>query len=108
MSQSILLACSESLSIDWYKTRAMVPLPFLLQNNDIRVFITFCDENYVGRIGRVDLSKNKLKIKDYSQKPLISIGPRGSFSEKGVVTSSLFYENNILYLFYSGYSRANI
>ena len=106
MKSRNFIASSESLSINWFKSRAMVPLPYLLPDKNIRVFITFCDNNSVGRIGSLDLSCDDLKIIKFSDEPLISNGPKGSFSELGVVSSSLLKIDKFLYLFYSAYSKA--
>lgn len=98
------ICSSGTLDLDWYKKNSMVPVPYILNDKIIRIFFTMCDNENVGRIGYIDVDiENPGKILGYSKKPLIDIGPDGTYDDNGVVTSSLFLENNRLYLFYSGY-----
>jgi hypothetical protein len=92
------------LNVKWYQKNAMVPLPYLLNPEIIRLFTTFCDDENIGRIGYVDvLAKNPKEIVNFSASPIIDIGEPGTFSDNGVVTSSIFCEDDKLFLFYSGY-----
>lgn len=92
------------LNLKWFQKNAMVPLPYLVSPEIIRLFTTFCDDENIGRIGYVDvLAKNPKEIVNLSESPLIDIGAPGTFSDNGVVTSSIFIEEGNLYLFYSGY-----
>lgn len=82
----------------------MMPLPYLIDEKIIRVFLTMCDEYNVGRIGYIDVdASNPRNILDYSQDPIIDIGESGTFDDNGVVTGSLFEKDEVLYMFYSGY-----
>lgn len=93
-----------TFNLSWFKKNAMMALPYILDDNTLRVFMTMCDENNVGRIGYVDLDiNNPSSIKDFSKEPLIDIGEAGIFDDNGVVSGSLFEEDGKLYLFYSGY-----
>lgn len=93
-----------SFDISWFKKNAMMPLPYRKSDEIVRVFVTFCDENNVGRIGYVDLNSNDLsEILDVSRNPIIDIGEAGTYDDNGVVTGSLFEKGDNLYLFYSGY-----
>lgn len=93
-----------TFSIPWFKKNAMVPLPYLINEDCLRLYTTMCDEQNVGRIGYVDLDPNNpSKILGYSEKPLVDIGQDGHFDDNGVVTASLLEDDGKLYMFYSGY-----
>lgn len=93
-----------TLDLPWFKKNAMVPLPYVKDDKALRIYLTMCDEENVGRIGFIDVDINDLtKILDYSREPLIDIGDVGHFDDNGVVTSSLYEEDGKLYLFYSSY-----
>lgn len=95
---------ADTFALPWYRKNSMVPLPYLLNEDCIRIFLTMCDADNVGRIGYVDVkADNPTEIIDYSKEPLIEIGENGRFDDNGVVTSSLLEEDGKLYLFYSGY-----
>jgi hypothetical protein len=82
----------------------MVPVPYLIDDNTLRVFLTMCDADNVGRIGYIDINpENPKKILDYSKKPCLDIGRDGAFDDNGVVSACIFEEDETLYLFYSGY-----
>lgn len=94
----------KSFDLWWFKKNAMVPLPFLRDEHTLRLFVTMCDEKNMGRIGYVDVDpENPTHIIDYSKTPLIDIGEDGHFDDNGVVTASLLWEDEKLYMFYSGY-----
>lgn len=97
--------CShETFDLDWFKKNTMVPLPYLIDDKTIRIYITMCDEKNIGRIGFVDVeADNPSKIVGYSKKPVIDIGIDGTFDDNGVVTASLLKDDDKLYMFYSGY-----
>jgi len=93
--------------LSWFKKNAMMPLPYVFNDKTIRLFVTLCDENNIGRIGFVDLDiNNPLKIIGVSKNPIIDIGEPGTYDDNGVVTGSLFEDEDKLYLFYSGFQLA--
>ncbi|WP_163833040.1 hypothetical protein [Spartinivicinus ruber] len=99
-----LICNAKSMSIPWFKKNAMVPLPYLKSSNVLRIFLTMCDEHNIGRIGYVDVDpENPSQILSFSETPVLDTGVPGSFSEQGIVTSSLFEFDNKLYMYYSGY-----
>jgi hypothetical protein len=94
----------ESLDLPWYRKNTMVPLPYSLNANTLRIFVTMCDADNVGRIGYIDVDPdNPKKILGYSKHPVVDIGDTGCFDDNGVVTASLLKDENDLYLYYSGY-----
>jgi hypothetical protein len=100
--------CShETFKLDWYKKNSMVPIPYLTDAKTLRIFLTMCDKNNVGRIGYVDVNPdNPSEILNYSKVPVLDIGEDGAFDDNGVVTASVFEEDEKIYLFYSGYQLA--
>ncbi len=93
-----------SFDIPWFKKNAMVPLPYVKNDDVLRIFLTMCDAENVGRIGYVDVDMNDFtKIVDYSREPLVDVGDIGHFDDNGLVTSSIYEENGKLYMFYSSY-----
>lgn len=102
-----LICSSKTLDLIWYKKNTMIPLPYLIHSKCLRIYLTMCDENCIGRVGFIDVEpSNPSNIISYSKKPILDIGRKGSFSEKGIVTSSLFKYNNKIYLFYSAYQSS--
>jgi hypothetical protein len=93
-----------NFDLPWFKKNTMVPLPYLMSPDRLRIFVTMCDEHMVGRIGYVDVNpQNPSQIIGHSKKPLIDIGSDGTFDDNGVVTASLLKEGNALYMYYSSY-----
>lgn len=98
------ICSSETFDLPWYKKNTMVPLPYLIDAERLRIFVTMCDAQNVGRIGYVDVDpKNPSSIINYSKQPILNIGEPGSFSDNGVLTSSLLELDGKLYLYYSAY-----
>lgn len=89
----------------WAKTHASVPTPFMLNDNVIRVYLTFRDEHNVGRAGFVELSaENPLQVLNVSSKPALDIGLPGTFDESGVMpTCIVSVADDIMYMYYVGF-----
>lgn len=93
-----------TFDLPWFKKNAMVPTPWRIGKDVIRLYVTMCDSANVGRLGFVDVSAaNPNEILGYSREPVLDVGLPGTFDDNGVVTSSIFQEDGKLYLFYSGY-----
>jgi len=88
----------------WAKKYAFPPTPYFLNDEVIRVYVAFCDEQTVGRIGYVDiLANDPLKVLKVSDEPVLDIGQPGAFDENGVLPTSIVQVDDKLYLYYVGY-----
>ncbi|MCW4047199.1 MAG: hypothetical protein NWE99_06520 [Candidatus Bathyarchaeota archaeon] len=88
----------------WAKKYAFPPTPYFVADDVIRIYVAFCDENMVGRIGFVDISaENPSVILNVSEKPVLDIGVPGTFDENGVVPVSIVRVGSKLYLYYVGF-----
>lgn len=88
----------------WAKKYAFPPNPIFVTDNVIRVYVAFCDEKNVGRVGFVDVSaKNPSNILQVSQKPVFDIGLLGTFDENGVVPLSFVKVKDELFMYYVGF-----
>jgi hypothetical protein len=84
----------------------MSPIPYLLNETTLRIFIAMCDGNNIGRIGYIDVDpENPSIILDYCKSPALDIGERGCFDEDGVLPSCLIQKENLLYMLYSAYQK---
>lgn len=99
-----LICNHDTIKLSWYKKNTMVPLPYLVDDRCLRVFVTMCDELNIGRIGYIDVNPiNPMEIIGYSKAPVLDIGDDGSFYDNGVITASLLTVGSDLYMYYSGY-----
>ena len=88
----------------WAKKYAFPPNPIFINNDTIRIYVAFCDEMNVGRVGFVDVSaENPSTILQVSQKPVFDIGLKGTFDENGVVPLSIIKVKDKLYMYYVGF-----
>ena len=63
----------------WAKKYAFPPTPYFLNDEVIRMYVAFCDENTVGRIGYVDvLADNPSQVLGVSDNPVLDIGTPGA------------------------------
>lgn len=92
-------------SMPWAKSHAMIPTPVRLNDDVIRVFVTFCDAQGIGRPGYVDVSANDpLKVLGVSPQPLLDLGKPGTFDENGLLTCSVMdLGNGRMYMYYVGF-----
>lgn len=89
-------------------TRVMVPTPIMRGIDTIRVFVTVCDQQNVGRPHYVDLdARNPVRVLGISAGPVMDVGRSGSFDERGVVAAQVLpAEDGRLLMYYSGFQKA--
>ena len=89
----------------WSFSHSIVPVPFLLNVDVIRIFVTCLDRQGRGRPGYFDVSAaNPKKIISYSKQPVLNIGNPGCFDDNGVMAVSLVRVNpDKLYMYYVGF-----
>jgi predicted GH43/DUF377 family glycosyl hydrolase len=89
----------------WAKTHAMIPTPELVSDETIRIYLTFCDANGVGRVGYVDVDADMpSKVLGISKKPVLDVGVPGTFDENGVLQCSVVtLPDGKKYLYYAGF-----
>ncbi len=87
------------------RSHAMLPTPVLRGKDVIRVYVTFCDENGIGRPGYVDVAAaNPLRVLSVSPSPLLEVGRPGTFDENGVSACSVTEAGDgKLYMYYVGF-----
>jgi hypothetical protein len=92
-------------SLPWARTHAMIPTPFRLNEDVVRVFVTFCDDAGIGRPGYVDVSaRDPLEVIGFSPRPLLDIGLAGTFDENGVLACSVAdMGNGRMFMYYVGF-----
>jgi predicted GH43/DUF377 family glycosyl hydrolase len=75
-----------------------------LNDEVIRIYVAFCDETTVGRIGFVDvLADNPSEVVRVSEEPVLDVGQPGAFDENGLLPTSIVEVGDKLYLYYVGY-----
>lgn len=99
--------CShETFDLPWYRKNTMVPVPYQLDAKRLRIFITMCDAENIGRIGYVDVdADDPSQLIGYSAQPVLDIGTDGHFDDSGVLPSALIEQGGRLYMFYSAYQK---
>jgi hypothetical protein len=89
--------------------RAMVPTPLLIDDHTIRIFLTICDADNVGRPYFVDVdASDPTKIIAKSSSPLMLTGAPGSFDERGIVAAQVVQNpEGTLLMYYSGFEHSD-
>ena len=89
----------------WAKTHSMVPTPFRLNDEVIRVFITCLDNKGRGRPIYVDVAaENPMRVLSVSPCALVDIGRSGTFDDNGVTAVSIVCpEPDTLFMYYAGF-----
>lgn len=92
-------------TMPWAKSHAMIPTPLLLNENVIRVFVTFLDDRGIGRPGFVDVSAHDpLRVLNVSKQPLLELGKPGTFDENGMLVCHVTdLGDGRMYMYYVGF-----
>lgn len=88
----------------WAKKYAFPPTPLNIGGGVLRLYMAFCDEQTVGRIGFVDVaSDDPGRILHVSEQPVLDIGRPGDFDENGLLPTCVLPVGDQLYMYYVGY-----
>lgn len=88
----------------WARQYAFPPTPVALGDDLIRVYVAFCDERTVGRVGYVDVRADRpSEVVRVSQEPVLDIGAPGCFDDNGVVPLSIVSIGDELHMYYTGF-----
>lgn len=92
-------------SHSWAVSHAMIPTPIRLSERIIRIYLTCCDAQGIGRPGYVDvLAHNPLEVVSMSEHPLLELGLPGTFDENGLLTCSVIdVGNDQKFMYYVGF-----
>lgn len=98
----------ENYKNSWINSHAYIPTPYMLNEDTIRIFVSFLDKNNVGRIGFVDVAtENPKEILDFSREPVLDIGDPGMFDDNGVTPISIIEREGKIYLYYVGWQLSD-
>jgi hypothetical protein len=90
----------------WMKTHAQVPTPVVV-GSVLRVYISARPQRDLSLTTFVDLnSSNPLSVLQVEGRSLLPLGKPGSFDEHGIMPSCAIVEDDLVLLYYSGWSRA--
>ncbi len=103
--QKLGLVYAPDGSMPWAVSHAMVPTPIRIDEKTIRVFVTSCDRNGIGRPGFVDVAaENPLRVLRVSEVPLLDLGRPGTFDENGVLACSVVdLGDGRMHMYYVGF-----
>lgn len=106
-SKGVRIVDVDDVSLSKHIKRLMVPVPYRLEADVIRLFITFCGDDNVGEIGFIDVdAENPSQVIRISDTPSLTAGALGAFDDNGVVTASVIPFRERLLLYYSGFQLA--
>jgi hypothetical protein len=90
----------------WMRHSALTPTPLQLDDERIRVYAGFRDEQGVSRIGYVDLrADDPTVVVNVSREPALDVGRGGCFDDNGIILGDVVQGPGGLHLFYVGFQR---
>jgi hypothetical protein len=90
----------------WRNQNAICPTPFLIDKNTLRIFVTMCEPNNVGRVGYVDVNPdNPSDVLGICQKPVLDIGAPGTYDDNGLGPISIVEHEGRLFLYLIGFQQ---
>jgi len=88
----------------WDKHSAITPTPILLDEEIIRVYVGFRDDEGVSRIGYVDVkADNPSKVLAVSKEPVLDVGLPGAFDDNGVILGDVIEYKGQIRMYYVGF-----
>ena len=87
----------------WMVTHAADPVPRRLRGDRFRIYCTGRDDKGRGQIGYFEIDlRRPTEVLDFSQEPIISVGPLGAFDDSGVINASIVDHGGKEFHFRSG------
>lgn len=93
----------EDFSQDWMQTHTQLPIPYMLDNGNVRIFFNSRTKG-ITKPTFVDVDLDSFKITYVNENPLLEPGRRGTFDDKGVMFSSIVEHDGKLFMYYSGWN----
>lgn len=91
--------------LDWIIGYAAIPFAQHIGDNKYRVYCSGRDSQGCAQIGFFEFNiDNPAQIFTISEKPVVSLGPLGSFDDRGLTNSWLVEHKERQYLYYSGWT----
>ncbi len=88
----------------WARKYAFPPVPYVVSDDVIRMYVAFCDDHMVGRLAFVDLqADDPSHVLGVSDEPLLDVGAPGAFDENGLLPTAVLDVDGVIYLYYVGY-----
>lgn len=90
----------------WMRHSALTPTPYRIDDDLLRVYAGFRDDDGVSRIGYVDvLADDPASIVRVSARPVLDVGRGGCFDDSGMILGDLVDAPGGLHMFYVGFQR---
>lgn len=104
LKKGLIYVANGSIAV-WAQTHAMIPTPDKLTDDILRIYLTFCDAQGIGRVGYIDVdAAEPTRIIKISKEPVLDIGLAGTFDENGVLqTSIVTVPDGRKFLYYVGF-----
>ena len=91
----------------WARGYTHTPTLEIIDGALIRVYFAALDKDNFGRVGYVDLDvADPMRIVAVAPEPALDLGALGAFDDSGVVPSCIVTINELRYLYYIGFQRA--
>ncbi|UVL28185.1 hypothetical protein [Pseudomonas donghuensis] len=98
------LVFSQDGTVAWRRNSALTPTPFLLNEQVIRIYAGFRDDDGISRIGYVDVdSQDPTRVLGVSEKPVLDRGRDGCFDDNGVILGDVVRDGDRLRMYYVGF-----
>ena len=100
-----LVYCPDG-SVDWMNNSVLCPQPFLLNDETIRVYGSFRDNDGIGRIGFVDVrAADPGCVLGVSDRPVVELGPSGTFDDNGQILGDVLRVGNEVWMYYVAFQK---
>lgn len=98
------LVFSQDGSVPWRRNSALTPTPVLLNDQVIRIYAGFRDDEGVSRIGYVDVdSSDPTRVINVSDSPVLDCGRDGCFDDNGVILGDVVRTGDSFRMYYVGF-----
>lgn len=92
-------------NLKWMVSHAALPAGFKIADNIFRIYCSGRDNQGRSQIGFFEINlEEPSKILYITEEPVLTLGPLGTFDDRGLTNSWIIKHNGCHYLYYSGWS----
>jgi hypothetical protein len=99
---------SPKRNYEWNQSHAQIPLIEILEDSIFRIYYSSRDKQNRSRTSFIEVEAvNPSNILYIHNKPILELGPLGTFDESGIMPSSIINFNNKKFLYYTGWNTGS-
>lgn len=108
LKRGLIFSVEDAPADSWMHSHAQIP-SVLVKDDRLRIYFSSRPEPGISLTTFLDVDRdNPQKVLYLHDKPILQLGPPGTFDEHGIMPSCVFSQGERVWLYYGGWSRRSV